>query len=128
MGRSVYHLYIFIHYNGCINIPLLKGSQSVTIMMNYSAPAHGCTGWTKHLEQRNQGVRLMLRCECIYIICLCFFFVTIITPKLCVKGSSLGGQRTFIAGLLIGLIIARFVSNYRTFSGSCAPRQSHSHA
>lgn len=37
---------------------------------------------------------------------------------------SLGEQRTFSAGLLIGLIIARFVSNYRTRSGSCARRQS----
>lgn len=85
MGWSVYHLYIFIHYNGSINIPLLKGSQSVTIIMNYSATAHGCTGWTKHLEpcKENRGqtdaqmwvnlhnLSLLLLCDYNYALPLC---------------------------------------------------------
>lgn len=48
-------------------------------------------------------------------------FSPIHASSLC--ASFLGGQRAFIAGLLIGLIIARFVSNYHTYTGSCARRQ-----
>lgn len=71
-------------------------------------------------ENRGHSLRgVLLRFRWISIICL-----VKLNHAVPLSATSLSRQRTFSAGLLIGLIIARFVSNYRTLSASCARTQS----
>lgn len=71
-------------------------------------------------ENRGHSLRGgLLRFRWISIICLLK-----LNHAVPLSATSLSRQRTFSADLLIGLIVARFVSNYRTFSGSCGRTQS----